>query len=88
MLERGAKSLPFYESFIWALRTVESFLNDKALRIFFVVTCLGMSTANAEKFKTHQRVHVDWRWEFLSIALAELIPRIGVLATHFNVEAW
>jgi hypothetical protein len=81
-LQRVCSNLPFYNTYLRSLRTLETFLNDKGLRDLFRVTCLG--GADSDMFKSHQRVHIDWRWEFLSISLESLLPRISIMAKYFD----
>ena len=54
--------------------------------MLFIATCLVAGGPDAGKFKHYSTVHIDWRWEMLSIALDVLIPLIGILVAKLSLE--
>ena len=74
-------------SFLEDLRICENFCSNRDLRTLFSVACLPSSAKEEQTLaKHHPVIHVDWRWEFLSNALADLIPRIVMFQKYSSLE--
>ena len=84
-LASSVKRLPEYESFLVRLRAIENFLNERSLRTLYQFTCLQGHPAFA-LFSTHQRVHIDWRFEFLGPALEALVPKYIVMKATYDAQ--
>ena len=85
-LEHSVKKIPLYAEFVVKLRAVEDFLSDKSLRRLFVATCVPVMEEKL-LFSHYSVVHIDWRWEFLSIALTKLVVLMPVLRQRLHVDA-
>lgn len=84
-LEGAVKKLPAYADFITHLRALQSFMSNGDLRRRFQVVCMR-GLAAAKMFDHYSVVHIDWRWEFLSLALDRLLPVMPLLRAHFDLE--
>ena len=61
-----------------------AFLNKEYLVENFITKCLPRGYSH-DLFKSRPRIHVDWRWEFLSIALDTLVPLYLILKEFYDV---
>jgi hypothetical protein len=67
-----------------SLRVVQNFLSDSRLRAKYQFSCLRGHPAH-DDFNSYGRVHIDWRWFFLSAALKTMIPLLNVMAATMDV---
>lgn len=81
-LQHGVERLSVGKRFIHQLRSIERFLSDKSLRRLFMATCILPSERHL--FAAYSTVHIDWRWEMLSIALNQLIPKLRLMVLRWD----
>ena len=87
-LETSVKKLEMAAKFFNALRAIESFLSNRQLRRKFQVSCLSTAPPGvSQKFDGYGTVHIDWRCEFLSLALDKLVPLFELLRTSWDEDA-
>ena len=82
--EEAVKSTAGYMQFQEVLRVTVNFTNDKNIRQKYIVECLGSEHASANLFKSNAKVHIDWKWEFLSEAIPTVLPRFRVIQAEFD----
>ena len=85
-LENCTKKNQGYKSFLDVLQITETFLNTKHIVQRYQEVCLTPGTPEHKLFNTGARCHVDWKWEFLSNALVQQLPKYRVLQSHFDVD--
>ena len=85
-LENSIKSISVWCFFVTHLRAVDRFLSDATLRRLFIATCLVGFPTVAAKFATYSGSHVEWRWEYLSLALDKMIPLLAFLRVHLVLD--
>ena len=81
--ETAVKSLDESKQFLEVLRVLLDFLSNKQLRQKFQAACLR-NTPAFNYFNSHPTVHIDWRWETLSIALDKLVPIYRFILQYWN----
>ena len=86
-LESAITQLSVWRGFMPQLRAVERFLQDYSLRMLFRATCLSEVREISQMFANYSGSHIEWRWEYLEKSLDKLIPLLGHMKTHLNVEA-
>ena len=82
-LESACKKMSQIDKCMESLRAVSAVLSDKQLRQKSQAECL-IGTAAYPRFTSYPRVHIDWRWEFLSAALDGLLPLWGDLVAYWD----
>lgn len=82
-LEVCVKASPLYDGFIDVLKIIQQFLNDKHYVRKYRSMFLSNDSASDKVFSTGQKVHIDWRWEFLSLALDALLPKYKILKSNY-----
>ena len=70
-LEEACKQLAIAETFFKALQSICRFLGGVDLRREFQISCAD--DACRSKFNHCPRHHIDWRWEFLSRAIVDVL---------------
>ena len=83
-LEAAVKACPEYTNFVHTLRITVNFLNNKQVRQRFQVTCFLSGDAEAKHFSSGSTVHIDWKWEFLSLALEQMLPKFKIIRRKFS----
>ena len=83
-LREACESLSIAEWFFNSLRTMAAFLSDVQMRRKLQATCL-VGEACSSSFDHFARVHVDWRWEFLSPAIDSVTAVFGHMQRFFKV---
>jgi len=78
-LETSCKNSSLCERWIDNLRTITSFVTDRLLIEKYKATCFEDDPGKADGVTVQKRVHIDWKWEFLSRALVELMPKLPEL---------
>ena len=82
-LQEAIMSLPGASLYFEQLRVMEAFLSDRQLRKRFQAQCLQGKSC-LPLFDSYGRVHIDWRWEFLSAALDKLVPLFPHMQAYFE----
>ena len=83
-LESAVCGLQVYKFFLNRLRSVTHFLSDLSIRRLFRATCLASHPNLSKQFEYFSVIHVEWRWEYLSICLGKLIPLMYVMRDHLD----
>jgi hypothetical protein len=86
-LESAITKLSVWRGFLPKLRAVERFLQGYSLRMLFRATWLSEVREISQMFANYSGSHIEWRWEYLEKSLDKLIPLLGHMKTHLNVEA-
>ena len=90
ILYNGLKEIiqkqPECEDYFERLQIITSFLNDKLLRRRFQALCCRNDAVAKALFETAPKMHIDWKWSFLSTALDYIVPRVLVLDRYFHYE--
>ena len=84
-LEHGVKGNPDNGTFLETLQITQDFLNNKQVRNKYRQVCFPPDSALANLFKTGATRHIDWKWEFLSRALDEQLPRFEIIQGNFDL---
>ena len=85
-LELAVKACPQYKGFVDTLRTTANFLNNKQVRQRFQAVCFEPGDPCVCFFNTGVTCHIDWKWEFLSIALDETLPKYCIIRKRLDVK--
>ena len=85
-LENAVKSNPGYKDFVDILQITQTFLNAKEIITKFQKSCLTEGTPEHAMFNTGAKRHIDWKWEFLSKALDEQLPKFRVVASKLDAK--
>ena len=83
-LKEGLTRQPDFKDFLERLLALTSFVNDSELRRRFQHVCLDGQEALENKFSGAAKLHIDWKWEYLSKALDYFCPRIPILAKYYD----
>ena len=73
-----------YLNFVDILRVTATFSNNKQLVRRYRVIFLTHDAHGDKVFSTGAKCHIDWRWEFLSPAIEQLMPKYKVLRGNFD----
>ncbi len=84
-LETAVTKLAPYDKFISKLRAVERFLSSKSLRRAFVASCVE-DPRDAKLFEHFSSIHIEWRWEYLSKSLGQIIQLLGPMRRWFSPQ--
>ena len=84
-LESAVAQLPVAKQFLEHLKVLESFLSNRTLRAKFQASCVQGQPCCAS-FSSYATVHIEWRWEFLSLALDKLVPLFSDMQQHFSAS--
>lgn len=84
-LEEACKCLPIAEKWFEQLRALASFLSDGQLRRKFQAMLEGLQCSKL--FGTCPRMHIDWRWEFLSACIKHcIVLTFDAMRLHFDAD--
>ena len=78
---------PSYNDFLDRLQVITTFTNSGDLRRRFQHVCLAGQPVLERLFATGARIHISWKWEFLTAALEYVIPRVLPLSQNLNINA-
>ena len=84
-LEESVKHDAEYQHVIDILRITANFSNKKECRTKFIHDCFEPGDPDAKLFMTGAAVHIDWKWEFLSVSLEQLLPKFRVIHRKFDL---
>ncbi len=85
-LENTVRACPQYKHFLDTLRIILGFVNNKQLRQRFTALCLEDGGPEKRRFQTGATTHIDWKWEFLSAALDENLPKYKVMRRTYDAK--
>ena len=85
-LEVACKRCCLYKPFLDRLRVLTGFVTDKQIVNKFKATCFTSNPTDGKSFTVQKRTHIDWKWEFMSNTLDNLMPSFATMKKHFDLK--